>query len=205
MKLISNLLKLSLAPFGLVLGLSEVPLGIRNGFIVPNSFDPFRRKEFRLKFSREGYFYVGFDVFLLSTEFQTEPLIALCYLLSNYSRTNTWSRLVWVWCSTICNNIRWPGVPFKTQSKEAKRQTYTKNNLFSWISNETHSFEDLIWFVRAKNETMIKSSNLLRNMSRDVRCFDSETDWTGWKRIRIWWRSHFNFRRGFLFIKWWRN
>ena len=94
MKLFSNLLKLSLAPFGLVLGLSEVPLGIRNGFIVSNSFDPFCRKEFRSKFIREGYFYVGFDVFLLSTEFQTEPLVALCYLLSNYSRTNTWSRLV---------------------------------------------------------------------------------------------------------------
>ena len=50
MKLISNLLKLSLAPFGLVFGLSEVPLGIRNGFIIPNSFDPFRPKEFYLNF-----------------------------------------------------------------------------------------------------------------------------------------------------------
>ena len=43
MKLFSNLLKLSLAPFAVVLGLSEVPLGIRNGFKNPNSFHPFRR------------------------------------------------------------------------------------------------------------------------------------------------------------------
>ena len=35
MKLFSNLVKLSLAPFAVVLGLSEVPLGIRNGFMIP--------------------------------------------------------------------------------------------------------------------------------------------------------------------------
>ena len=51
MKLFSNLLKLSLAPFAVVLGLSEVPLGIRNGLLVLKSFDRFRRKEFHLKFS----------------------------------------------------------------------------------------------------------------------------------------------------------
>ena len=56
MKLISNLLKLSLAPFGLVFGLSEVPLGIRNDFIVPNEFDLFHRKELRLNFSCKSDF-----------------------------------------------------------------------------------------------------------------------------------------------------
>ena len=76
MKLFSNLLKLSLAPFAVVLGLSEVPLGIRYGFKNPNSFYPFRRLKSSLKKSVvRACFCVGFGVLLLSTELQTELLV----------------------------------------------------------------------------------------------------------------------------------
>ena len=40
-----------------------------------------RMYEFRLKYSREGIFRVCFDIILLSTEFQTEPLGTNCYFI----------------------------------------------------------------------------------------------------------------------------
>ena len=80
MKLFSNLLKLSLAPFAVVFGLSEVPLGIRKVSETQIHLIHFVVEEFCLNFSRK-VFFVGFDVLLLSTELQTEPLVIQCNLL----------------------------------------------------------------------------------------------------------------------------
>ena len=71
-------------------------------------------KELCLEFSRKGIFREGFDVLLVSAEFQMEPLhvVTLCvyYLLSLYKIT------------------RWPRVPFEIQPKKPIRQNLRKKS-----------------------------------------------------------------------------
>ena len=91
--------------------------------------------------SRQGNFSVVFDVFFLSAEFQTEPLVPFSHLPSNYPR----------------NKRRWLEVLFEIQSEKSIRQNLREKFDFisittpsgisglaiPWISNRTCLFTDL--------------------------------------------------------------
>ena len=81
-------------------------------------------------FEKDSKFGMSFDVFLLSAEFQTEPLATLSYRIGHWTKSLGLSSTTSVVIARSITNLTLGGVLLEIQPRGAMRRSYCAHRVF---------------------------------------------------------------------------